>query len=105
MVFDAGGRPARGSLFFARPKKSNQKKGRPDVSPFGFPALLAQNGVSPTGRPCPDGERRAIHGAPPAGLSVLSCATRRAKGDESQRQLACRHRGGGVRCAHAAWGK
>ena len=42
--------PRAGLLFFACPKKSNQKKRHPMVAPFGFPALLDKPGATQLAR-------------------------------------------------------
>jgi len=54
--FESGGRPARGSIFFACPKKIDEKKGHPKTCPSlreVFPARLALGGareLAPVGR-------------------------------------------------------
>ncbi len=61
--------PAAGYLFFARPKKRYEKKGRPTAAPsYGwFPALLAWLGACQTGHPWPDWQ--GVHPCtPPSGL-------------------------------------
>ena len=56
--------PEGGVLFFARPKKSTQKKGRPAGTPFGLPALLAVHRARQTALPCADWRVRASLRAP-----------------------------------------
>jgi len=40
--------PKGGSISFVRPKEIDERKWRPDVTPFGFPAMLARSGGSGT---------------------------------------------------------
>jgi hypothetical protein len=74
-------------LFFVRPKKTNEKKGRPTPAPFGFPALLARIGARLRAILA---RRRgqAIHGLSPAGLIRfgLRCSARQTG---FQTRLAC----------------
>ncbi|MDH5219397.1 MAG: hypothetical protein OEX19_16955, partial [Gammaproteobacteria bacterium] len=43
----AQGAPCSASLSFVWPKESNQRKRHPVMSPYGFPALLVNNGAHP----------------------------------------------------------
>ncbi len=65
--FDGDAVPCAGYFSLLGQREGNQEKGRPSAAPFGFPALLARGGGSPTGRPWPDVEQRAVHGPHPFG--------------------------------------
>jgi hypothetical protein len=81
LILGAGSRPARGLLFFVRPKKTNEKKGRPIAAPCGFPARLARIGARL--RAILTRRRgQAIHGLSPAGLIRfgLRCSARQTGG-------------------------